>query len=300
MNRIAILASLALLATACTAPRSVLISPDALPKGHFEAGANLDVNLPTQTVKALFGGMESSVKALYNRSSSGTPTPITADSLNDLAKALIAYSVDPLGSQAGLFVRYGFWPRFDIGYHRDGGVNAFNIRGQFLGPVATDSISSSDTWRGSIALQYSWQSYELPSVAGLDKLQSLLRFEFKRKDLLIPVIFGKPFGKQGRYGSFGIGAAYTIAFIEYGSQILDLVEEISPGVTKPFDPIQGKKTVSSYGAFSNVRLGYRWAYLVGSLACYWQDYGEFQLFGGKSVALEGLTWVPALAMEFNF
>jgi hypothetical protein len=295
-----LLGLLALLTLACTAPRSVLLSPEALPKGHVQAGGNFDVNLPTQTATALYGGLESGVKSAYDRATSGTPAPIAADTLNDFAKAMIAYALDPIGPQAGFFIRYGFWPRFDVGYHRDGGVNAFNLRWQFMGPASTDSIAASAAWRGSLAIQYSQQSYEMPSVAGLDKLQKILQFEFKRKDLLIPVIFGKPFGKQGRFGNFGIGAAYNLSFIEYGSEILNLVERVSPGVTKPFDPIQGKKTVSAYGGFTNIHLGYRWFYLIGSLACYWQDYGEFKLFGGESVALSGMTFVPAVGLELQF
>jgi hypothetical protein len=46
-------AVLALLAAACTAPRSVLQSPETLRRGKWEAGANLDFNSPTQTLSAL-------------------------------------------------------------------------------------------------------------------------------------------------------------------------------------------------------------------------------------------------------
>src|SRR6185369_6595787 len=79
----------ALFAAACTAPRSVMLSPEATPKGKFRAGAEVGVNLPTQTADALYGGLESSAKTLWNRSRNDTAA-ITADSLNDLAKALMA------------------------------------------------------------------------------------------------------------------------------------------------------------------------------------------------------------------
>ncbi len=283
----------------CTAPRSVLMAPDALPKGHVEAGVNMDVNIPTQTSAALYGGLKSGVNSLYDRASGNTPAAITADSLNDYVKAMVAYSLDPLGPQAGLFVRYGIWPRFDIGYRLDGGANAVDLHFQFLGPLAGDSTSSSNAWTGSLAVQYAWQSFDLPSVAGLDKLQELLQYEFKRKDVLVPLVFGKPFGQNGRYGGFGIGAVYNVSFVEYGSQVLKLVERLPDNTQRNFDPISGDKTISSYGGFTNLRLGYRWAYLVGSLACYWQDYGSFKLFGGQNADLEGWTFIPALAVEFH-
>jgi hypothetical protein len=288
------------LLTNCTAPRSVLLSPDALPKGQFQAGANFDVNIPSQTSKALYGSMEKGIGTLVNRASGDSAiTPISAKDLNQFSKGLLAYSLDPLGPQMGLFIRYGIWPRFDLGYHRAGGVNAYEFRYQVLGPLATDTLAASSDWRASIGMQYSSQSYELPSVAGLDKLQSLLRFEFNRKDILVPIVFGKPIGKQGKYGSFGLGVVYNFAFVDYGSQILKLVEEVSPGVTKPFDPIQGEKKISSYGAFTNGRFGYRWLYLVGSMACYYQDYGEFKVFGGESLPLSGWTIIPTLGLEFR-
>ncbi len=261
----------------------------------------MDFNIPTQTSEALYGSLEQGVDALYQRVSRDSVTPITADSLNGFAKALVAYSVDPLGAQTGLFVRYGILPRLDGGYHYIGGAHAFDLRWQFLGAKAADSLAPGGSrWQGSVGAQYSWQSFDLPSVAGLDKLQEILKFEFKRKDVLVPLIFGKPLGKHGRYGSFGLGAAYDLSFIQYGSDVLKLVERKSDGTTAAFAPLHGDKTISSYGAFANIRAGYRWVYLVGSMSAYWQDYGEFALFGGKTAKLEGWTYLPSAALEFRF
>ena len=272
-----------------------------MPQGHWQAGLGAAVNLPTQTSKALGDALENGIGTLYNQAKSDSVVPVAADTLNNLARALVAYSVDPLGMQTGLFVRYGMFPRLDGGYQYVGGAHAFDLRCQFLGPLAQDSAEEGgSSWQGSLGVQYSWQSYDLPSVAGLDKLQSLLGFEFKRKDVLVPIVFGKPFGKQGRYGSFGIGAAYDITFISYGSDILKLVERKSDGTTAAFAPLQGEKTISSYGGFVNIRGGYRWVYLVGSLSAYWQDYGTFDLFGGKTTSLAGWTFAPALALETRF
>lgn len=289
--------ALSLLASACTAPRSVLHSPDALAKGRWQAGANMDINIPTQTAKSMYGGLDKGVEALYERVARDTVAAITADSLNDFAEALVAYSVDPLSAQTGLFLRYGMLSHFDGGYHFSGGAHAFEVRWQFLGPAAGDTVAGSP-WRGSVGLQYGWQSFELPSVLG--KLQKILSYEFKRKDILVPLMLGKPFGAQGRYGSFAFGGAYNLAFIEYGSSMLKLVERKADGSTQAFAPLSGKKSISSYGAFANIRGGYRWVYLVGSMSAYWQDYGEFRLFGGKTAALSGWTYLPSAALEFRF
>ncbi|MDB5050310.1 MAG: hypothetical protein JWO30_3381 [Fibrobacteres bacterium] len=301
MRRIVPTLALALLTAACTAPRSVLLSPEALPKGRWEAGAGMDFNVPTQTSDALSDGLKQGVGMLYDDVSSHDVTAISADSLNVFAKALVAYSVDPLGAQPGLFIRYGFWPRLDGGYHYTGGAHAFDLRWQFLGAKAGDTLASGQSaWQASVGAQYSWQSFDLPSVAGLDKLQEILQYEFKRKDILIPLMVGRPFGEHGRYGGFGVGAAYNLSFVQYGSDVVKLVEQKSDGTTAAFAPLRGDKTISSYGGFANVRAGYRWVYLVAAMSAYWQDYGEFDLFGGKSVELKGWTYLPSAALEFRF
>lgn len=287
--------ALAFACLACTGPRSIWLSPEATPKGDFRVGGGMDVNLPTETSQALFGGLESGVEHLYDRAagSDTAKVPITADSLNDMTRALIAYSIDPLGLHPSLFVRYGLWHRLDVGYRFAGGVHALDARVQFLGPA-----DGGPGWRGSIGAQYSSQDYELPSLFG--KLQKLLKYEFKRKDILVPLVFGKPLGADGRYGSFGLGGAYNAALIEYDSEILRLVEKVDENTVRPFENLRGERTIHSFGGFANARVGYRWLYALASLAIYNQDYGTFPLFGGEEAELAGWTFAPALGFEIRF
>src|SRR3954471_9599780 len=88
-KRLAFVTSLTFLITACTAPRSVLNSPEALAKGRWQAGMNLDVNIPTETSDKLYGSMEKGLSSLYDRTTRDGSAPITADSLNGYALALI-------------------------------------------------------------------------------------------------------------------------------------------------------------------------------------------------------------------
>jgi hypothetical protein len=284
----------ALAAISCSAPRAVLQSPEATPKGRFRFGAHMGLNIPTQTSAALYGGLEGSAKRIWDRYQNDT-VAITADSLNDLAKALVAYSLDPLGAPSGMQIRYGLWHRLDIGYRYDGGANAFDARYQWMGPEA----AAAPGWRGSLAFQYSSQDYSLPSALYLDKLQELLRYEFTRKDFLFPLIVGKPLGKEGRIGSLGMGLVYDLSLVEWNSQVLNLVEQLPEGGTREFEPLQGEKAISAYGAFFNFRAGYKYVFLLGSFSLYWQDYGTYELFGGKKVGLEGWTLMPTLGLEFR-
>lgn len=279
---------------ACTAPRSVLMSPEATPKGRFRVGAELGLNVATQTSEALGQGLESSVQRIWDRYQHDT-VAIAADSLNDLAKALMAYSLDPVSAPAGVQIRYGLWHRLDIGYRYDGGAHAFDLRYQWMGPEAAQAPG----WRGSLAAQYSTQDYTLPSIAGLDKLQDLLRYEFTRRDFLFPLIVGRPLGGEGRFGSFGMGLAYDLSLVQWDSEVVRVVEKEEGGGTRPFAPLRGEKAISAYGGFADVRLGYRYVFLLGSLSLYWQDYGTYELFGGKRVSLSGWTVMPTLGLEFR-
>lgn len=107
------------------------------------------------------------------------------------------------------------------------------MRYQFMGSLAGDSAAM-QKWKGSIDLQYCQQSFDLPSIAGLTKLQSLLQFEFKRKDILVPLIFGKEWGERGRFGSFAIVAAWNYSMISYGSDILKLVQKFDSASAEYF------------------------------------------------------------------
>lgn len=287
------------LLVACSGPRAVMHTAEATPKGDWRLGGGMDVNLPTQTSRALFSGLEDGVDFLYDKvkGDDTAKVAITADSLNTMARALVAYSLDPIGAQPTAFIRYGLLPRADAGYRFAGGAHVFDARYQFLGPLAGDSTGS-DAWRGSLAVQYCGQSFELPSLLG--KLQSILRYEFKRKDIQVPLVFGKPFGRAGRFGDFGVGAVYNLTMVEYDSQILKLVERVDATTVRPFEDLRGDHTIHAYGGFANIRLGFRHVFFYASLAAYSQDYGTYALFGGKETRLEGWTWTPAYGLEARF
>ena len=295
----ATLIAASLIAAGCAGPRAVLHSPEATPKGRWRLGGTLDANLPTQTSRSMFGGLREGIDFLHEQAKGKDSVAITADSLNDLAEALVAYSLDPIGTQPSFHARYGLLPRVDAGYRYAGGVHVFDARLQFLGPVAgAGDRSAGPGWRGSVAVQYSGQDYSLP--APLDRLQALLQYEFKRKDILVPLIFGRPFGPRGDLGEFGLGAAYNLSLIEYDSKILKLVEKVDEGLTRPFADLRGERAIHAFGGFANARLGFRFVHLLASLAVYRQDYGTFGLFGGKRVALRGWTMQPSGGLEFRF
>lgn len=286
----------------CAAPRAGYLSPGTVGKGHVAVSGHMPINLPTQTSASLYGGLEEGVKTLVAQDTAA----IAARDLNDMIEALYAYSLDPLGGGMDLGLRYGVMQNFDLGYAYASGAHALSAQWQFLGPSATDAAVeySVSAWQGSFTLQYSWQDYDLPSVAYLDKLQSLLRYEFKRSDLYLPLVFGRALGDRGRFGSLAFGPALNYTWITYGSDLLQVVEKLDDGSTRPFANLQGEKTFASYGGFVNARLGYRYVFVVLACAAFYQDYGEWPLFsgnvGGETTHLKGMTFIPSAGLELRF
>ncbi len=280
----------------CSAPRSVTLDPAATQKGRFSFGGETGLTLPTQTARSLYGSLEDQVKSVVDQDED--TVAVEADKLNAMVEALFAYSLDPIGTRTELWLRYGLGFGLDAGYRYASGAHAFEFRWQFLGREDESTLfRSPNTWQGSLALQYCGQTYDLPSVAGLDKLQSLLHYEFKRKDLLIPFIFGKPLGVKGRAGSVGFGLAYNHSWISYESEILRLVEKLDGGATRPYRDLQGEASIPSYGGFLNARLGWERVFLVSGLSVFYQDYGKFRLFGEETAELKGWTALPTLGLE---
>lgn len=51
---------------------------------------------------------------------------------------------------------------------------------------------------------------------------------------------------------------------------------------------------------ANAKFGWRWAYVGGGLALYYQDYGVYPLLMDKELDLKGATIVPNLFCEFRY
>ena len=277
---------------ACAGPRSVNLTPEAAPKGQFRIESDVALHLPTNTSQALYGGLEGGIKSLYNQISGGNTVAMTVDSMNGYIEAILAYALDPLGPTPGLSLHYGVLERFDVGYRRESGANAFDIRCQFLGVPG----KSGGGWKGSVALQYSSQKYEFPSFLGLNKLQDLFKLEFKRKDFLVPIAVGKEFGGGGRFGSFALGGVYDLALISYGTEYTRVIELLT---NQPFQNLRGEKKVHAFGSFATVRGGYKFIYAVASLTTYWQNYGNFVFYGNETKSWSGFTFMPSLGVEFR-
>lgn len=287
---------IALFFTSCTASRTVINSGKVTPKGDIKIGINQSANIPTQTISATGGVLVSAVKAAMDMDS------IKYDEQVDkFSKAVLAYSLDPLSTSFDFYVRYGLLKRVDVGYKFFFGTHVFDAAFQFMGSTGTMKNPGGNSGLcGSIGIQYASQSSDLPNKLFLNYLEELLVFKAERKDIMIPVIFSLPIGREEEYGHFAFGAVYNHSFVEYGFQPTKIFMDYAGNYTDVQLPsIMEKKNFPSFGAFINGKLGYKYVYLLGSMSVFYQNYGNYAIPGGKTVKLSGFTFIPNIGLQVH-
>ncbi len=273
---------------ACAAPRTINQSAKVTPKGNIVAGMSYTANLPTRTIGLMADIVEENVKDLANKDS------ITLDeNFYAINKAATAFAVDPFGSGYDFFLRAGVANRFELGYKRAGKANAFTGQYQFLGPTGQIGEKQEDRVYGSIALQYSWQNYELPSF--FSELQSRLGYDFKRSDILLPVIFSVSFGNEEEYGSLSFGAAAAYSRIVYTT----LPDKIFDDNNIPVTGSRNIESFLSFGGFANIKAGYKYVYIVPAMSIFYQNYGTYKLLNDQAFSFKGFTIIPSLSLQFR-
>lgn len=280
----------------CTAPRSITASGKVTPKGAFKAGFNSSFNIATAPAAEIDDVTRAAVDAIDNNNDS----IFYNETVAALTRGLLAYSLDPVTATTDFYVRYGLADRVDVGYKYASGAHVFDAMYQFMGGTGTpDGPGAEKGLHGSIGLQYSGQQSDLPSKVGLDKLSSIFNFKLSRKDILVPLVFSTSFGPEEQYGNLSFGVVYGHTFINYGfnpskalvRQVGDKVEKI-PSFTQ-------KENYSSFGAFINGKIGYKYAYFLPALSLYYQNYGTYNLFGLQQESYKGLTIIPSLGLQLN-
>jgi hypothetical protein len=276
----------------CSAPRQIIHSGKVTPKGHFKAGSNMQYNISTAAMEALFGEAKNQSEKI-----SKSDTVVFDSTFNNVLKVLTIWSIDPFLPSTDFYVRYGIIDRFDIGFSRGNSVNVFDVRGQFLGPTGKIGASSPQRFYGSGGIQFSYQSYELPTYFG--DVQKTLKYSLKRKDLLFPIAMSYSFGEEEKYGALGFGAVYGVSFIsyEFDRTVYELIENKYKEIA---DVPQGNVVYGSSGMFVNVKAGYKMAYALAGLSIYYQKYGTYTLYKHEKVSYAGATIVPSVGLQLAF
>ncbi|RYU77640.1 hypothetical protein [Hymenobacter persicinus] len=281
--------------TGCIAPRAVTSTGKVTPRGEFRAGANQSFNIPSETI----GKTGSVVKEAATQLASQDKVEYS-DLVDKVQVAALAYVLDPVQPATDLYVRYGAFDRLDVGYKYAFGSHVFDAMYQFMGPTGTPERPEGPAGAlyGSIGLQYATQRAKLPSIPYLDDIDGLLRFRATRHDLIVPLVFSHSFGPEEEVGAVSFGAVYTHSFLRYGFDPRNIYVKGSTTELLPTLPEQ-KRSFSSYGTFANVKIGYRYAYIIPAFALYYQNYGTYQLLNNQTAKLKGFTFIPSVGVQFR-
>lgn len=284
---------LAALATACSPSRTITASGKVTPQGKFKLGYNSAFNVATAPLAEIDDVTKAAVNAIKNRDS------IYFEDVAQLSQGLLAYSLDPVGTTSEFYLRYGVAPRVDVGYKLASGAHVFDAMYQFLGSTGTPTNPGPAGLYGSIGIQYSGQKSDLPSKLGLNVLSTVLNYELSRRDVLVPLVFSHSFGPEEEIGNISWGLVYGHSFIKYGFAPTKLFRKYAGDMVEKIEPFSNKENYSSFGAFLNAKLGYRYAYVVPAVSIYYQNYGNYNFFNIQSKNYKGVTIVPSLGLQFN-
>ncbi|MFD2248532.1 hypothetical protein [Pontibacter ruber] len=282
------------LAASCTAPRAVINSGKVTAPGQFKAGVNFGGNIATEPIGQLDDITKAAVDAISKKDS-----VYFDDEIDAATRGLLAYALDPVGPTFDFYLRYGLMERVDVGYKYASGVHVFDTQLQFLGPTGTPENPGLGDWYGSVGIQYAGQSSGIVDKLFLDKLQPLLQFTAKRRDVTVPIIFSKSLGPEEEKGSIAFGAVYNHTFIKYGFEPGRLYKEYGSEIVE-VEGVTAKKSFPSYGLFVNAKLGFKYIYILPAITMYYQNYGKYELLNNKAYSFSGMTFIPSIGLQANF
>jgi hypothetical protein len=294
------LAASLLLASSCTAPRAIVATGKVTPEHEFRASYNQGFNLATAPLSKAGSALKEAASQAASQDENGGKVNYS-QATTDLQAAAIAYLLDPVQFTADVAIRYGVIPRLDVGYKYAFGSHVFDTQYQLLGPTGTPENpgpgAATGTTYASVGLQFATQRAGLPSLPFLSDINSVLNFSATRKDVLVPLIVSHSFGPEEEIGAFSYGLVYGHSWVSYGFEPDNVFS--ADGSTKvPALPRQSRN-FSSFGGFVNLKLGYRYFYLVPALSVFYQNYGEYALLNGASTSLSGVTFVPSIGVQLR-
>lgn len=278
--------------TSCTAPRAILESGKVTEKGHIKAGYLNHTNIPSLMTKSIRSAIQTDYTSMFEQD-----TVNMTNSVLSLGESVVTYSLDPLSNASESFFRYGISDRLDAGI-KYSGKWCFDVQHQIVGKGDRYYFSDEKT-NVSIAAQYSYEDYKLPEIAG--DIQELLGYKFKRNDLLLKCIGSISFGEDEKIGYLGFGFAYNLSFVKYGFQpnfVLTYLD-LATG-NKIMEEFHMRKQIyGAYGGFINFSVGYKYAYFTMGISCFFQNFGSYYLYGGKTIYPKGFSIIPSFGIQIR-
>ena len=275
----------AILLAGCAAPRAVLWDGTTGGRGDVQGHLGMVGCLPTATLEAVGQSAVDALEPLVKEQS------FSDEKLyGNGTRTLVAAGLDMPGANVVAEIHVGLGWGLEAGYRREGGANAWALRWQFL--------SAADAgWNAGVGAMYSSLDYDLPSTIG--DFQKLLGYEFKRTDIEVPLVFSKPFGDGGKYGSAGFGLVGAWTRTRYGFDPDGIYRRWGGEVELLERLPEQEMSFFSYGGMGYLKVGYKHVWLFGGLTVMTQDYGSYKVPSREDVKLSGTTILPSLGVEFR-
>ena len=288
--------SVLLAAASCTAPRAIVATGKVTPQGEFRVGYNQGFNIASAPLSKVGSAVKEAASQAANQQKIDY-----SDATTQLQAAALAYILDPVQPTADLSLRYGIVPRLDAGYKYAFGSHVFDVEYQLLGPTGSPENpgagAATGTTYASVGLQFATQRAKLPSLLFLDQINSVLNFRATRNDVLVPLVFSQSFGPEEEIGAISYGLVYGHSWVSYGFAP-DRIYVSGSSVKVPELTLQ-KRNFSSFGGFVNLKIGYRYFYIIPAVSLFYQNYGDYTLLNNQSTSLSGVTVVPSLGFQLR-
>ncbi|MBI1223226.1 MAG: hypothetical protein GC180_11530 [Bacteroidetes bacterium] len=277
------------LIASCSVPKVMNESGRVTPKGHVTGGATYMGNFSGVGTSNITSVLVNSMKGYNNNGDSAYYSGL----IKDVNKAMMAYSLDPLTVGSQFYLRVGIANRMELGYLRAKKTNMFQYNFQFLGFDKDQKLRDSKRWFGSAGIRYSWNKFTLPNY--FSHVQQVLGYSYSRRDWLVPLTFSYSFGPEECYGSVSFGAIYGHHHLSYSFVPNDLFNSNGLQV----QGVSQTKNYSSFGFFCNLKAGYRFIYVIPSIAIFYQKYGTYLMLDQSQVGFSGWTLVPGISLQLN-
>ena len=269
---LAVLAWLAILAGGCATPVSTLQPAETLPRGGWHVGAAMDLSLPVSRIGAAVDAA-ADIASKYSQDPGYTPTP---EEQRTYLNAAVGLALNHPAVINDLMVRYGVRDWLEVGGRYAGNSMHLGAKVRLF-----DQPRWAPGWQGALDISYVHSSF---SGVLFDVLSFLNIDDFSRRDVQVPLIFGR---RLGRFGRVWLGPKYIYGQVHVDAKLQNVDDTLAVDTH-----------VHYLGGFGGVAVGYSKVFLVAELTVM-NMFANPELLG-QPTDVGGLMLMPSIGVMARF
>lgn len=256
----------------CATPVSTLQPAETLPRGDWHVGAALDLSLPVSRIGAAVDAAVD-IAGKYSRDPGYVPTP---EEQRTYLNAAVGLALNHPAVINDFMVRYGLRDGLEVGGRYAG--NSFHLGAKLR---LFDQPRWAPGWQGAVDVSYVHSSF---SGLLFDVLSFLRIDDFSRRDVQVPLIFGR---RLGRLGRVWLGPKYI-----YGQVHVDAALQNVDGT------LAVDTSVHYLGGFGGLALGYAKVFFIAELTV--MNMFADPVLLGQPTDVGGIMVMPAFGVMARF